>query len=169
MRENSCCFAGNRTDKMPSSIQNNEIAHAALLLSLQRAILDAIAQGYLHFYCGMCEGFDLWAAQAVLQLQEENAIQLHAVIPFWGQEKSWTPAWKTSYQDILNRANEVIVLAEHYHPDCYFARNRYMVEHSSLLLCYHTNKKGGTAYTVRYAKKNGLIIHNLADEQCYFF
>ena len=41
-------------------------------------------------------------------------------------------------------------------------RNRYMVDNSGLCVCYWIRDKGGTAYTVHYAEKEGLKIINIA-------
>ena len=42
-------------------------------------------------------------------------------------------------------------------------RNRYMVDRSSLCLCYLRKASGGTKSTVDYAKKAGLQLLNLAE------
>ena len=52
-----------------------------------------------------------------------------------------------------------------YTSDCMLARNRYLVEHSSVLLAvYNGTYRSGTGMTVRYAKKLGreVIIINPA-------
>ena len=41
-------------------------------------------------------------------------------------------------------------------------RNRYLVDHGCVCVCYLTGDSGGTAYTVRYAEKQGLEIINIA-------
>ncbi len=48
-----------------------------------------------------------------------------------------------------------------YHQGCYYERNRYMVDHSSRMMCYYDGDKGGTEYTVKYAEQNNLQITNL--------
>ncbi len=40
--------------------------------------------------------------------------------------------------------------------------NRYLVDNSGVCVCYLTRDAGGTAYTVNYAKRQGLEIINLA-------
>ena len=45
---------------------------------------------------------------------------------------------------------------------CMHVRNRHLVDFSSYCICYQTKETGGTAYTVNYAKENGLIIYNVA-------
>ena len=44
-----------------------------------------------------------------------------------------------------------------------FKRNRYLVDHSSLCICYLTRQTGGTAYTFNYAKNKGIEIINIAE------
>ena len=43
-------------------------------------------------------------------------------------------------------------------------RNRHLVDNSSLCISYLTSDSGGTAYTVDYAKANGLKVINLAEQ-----
>ncbi|MCL2883887.1 MAG: hypothetical protein FWF49_00185 [Oscillospiraceae bacterium] len=42
------------------------------------------------------------------------------------------------------------------------ARNRALVDHSDVCVCFLNKSTGGTAYTVKYAQKKGLSIINLA-------
>jgi len=43
-------------------------------------------------------------------------------------------------------------------------RDRYMVEHSEVCICYMTRNTGGTSYTVAQALKKGIEVVNLAVE-----
>ena len=45
---------------------------------------------------------------------------------------------------------------------CMYKRNRHLVDHSGVCVCYLTKDSGGTTYTVRYARAHGLEIINLA-------
>ena len=49
---------------------------------------------------------------------------------------------------------------------CMHARNRYMIDNSSLCIAYMTKHTGGTAYTVEYAQENNKKIFNIAENQC---
>ena len=44
-------------------------------------------------------------------------------------------------------------------------RNRFMVDRSSLCICYMTAFQGGTASTVHYAQTQKLPVVNVADEE----
>ena len=71
------------------------------------------------------------------------------------------------YDRIIALADEVICLSERYYKGCMYARNRFMVDNSNYCICYMTETTGGTAYTVGYAKQQGLHVINIADQFNY--
>ena len=44
-------------------------------------------------------------------------------------------------------------------------RNRHLVDGSSVCIAYLTQEKGGTAYTVNYAKQKEVQVINLAERK----
>lgn len=154
--EKTCCFTGPR----PEKTLDNEymIKYYARL-----AVLEAIEQGYTHFLSGMSRGFDLFASEVVIQLQDEYDITLIAVIPFVEQSKTWGLKDKLLYEKILSKARYTVCIAEKYRQSLYFARNMFMVNHSSKVISYYRNTGGGTKHTLDYATKKGIDIVNVAD------
>ena len=79
------------------------------------------------------------------------------------QSDRWHFAEKRRYREILKQADTAEFLFERYTPDCMLRRDDAMVARSGYCVCYLRDpaaKRGGTAYTVRRAKKVGLeIIH----------
>lgn len=71
------------------------------------------------------------------------------------------------YDRIIALADEVICLSERYYKGCMHARNHFMVDNSNYCICYMTETTGGTAYTVGYAKQQGLHVINIADQFNY--
>lgn len=141
-----------------------------MIQSLRRAVLRAVEQGYTVFLSGMSRGFDLWAAETVLELQQTNPqIELWALIAFHGMERYWEPEWQQRYTRVLYRARHTISICDRYQPDCYTRRDEELVKRSSRCICYFTGIPGGTAYTVRYAAKSGLTVVNLAEAQPSLF
>ena len=66
----------------------------------------------------------------------------------------WSEDAKNRYFSILRQADSVIYVSRNYYKDCMLDRNRFMVDHASILLAvYNGEKRGGTAATVNYAKK----------------
>ena len=64
---------------------------------------------------------------------------------------------------IKTQADKVVYTSQEYTSDCMFKRNRHLVNHSSLCICYLSRNSGGTAYTVDYSIRNNLKIENIAN------
>ena len=63
---------------------------------------------------------------------------------------------RTQYHSILEQANKIVRTGHEYTKKCMLDRNRYMVDHAGILLAvYNGERRGGTAMTVRYARKLG--------------
>ncbi len=128
-----------------------------------RAVIEKLyAAGFREFRCGGALGFDTLAALEVLAYRREKEdISLVLMLPCRDQDKAWTPSQKQLYRDILERADEVRVLAEHYYRGCMFVRNRALVDGSECCIAYLTSDRGGTKMTVNYAEKQGINVINL--------
>ena len=152
----SCCFSGHR--KIP---KGQEDALRVRLLSVIYELCSS--QKYTTFYTGGALGWDTLAARAVIEVRKELPdVRLILVLPCKDQAKRWKAADREVYDSLKASADEVACLAEHYYRGCMFLRNRYLVDHSSVCVCYQTKDSGGTAYTVKYARKKGLKVINLA-------
>ena len=151
----ACAFTGHRPKSFPWKY--DETAYDCVLLkeTLTEQIKLLTEQGVTEFLSGMAQGVDLWAAEIVLDLKKKNpALRLHCVLPCEEQERKWPTSEQERYHSILRQADEVIYVNREYTSDCMFARNRYLVEHSSVLLAvYNGTYRSGTGMTVRYAKK----------------
>lgn len=55
-------------------------------------------------------------------------------------------------------------MADDYDRGCMYKRNRFLVDNSTVCVCYLTAVNGGTAYTVGYAKSKNLTVINLAEK-----
>ncbi len=154
-REKSCCFSGHR------ALPREE--RPAVEAALEREIENLICRGVVDFLAGGALGFDTMAAKAVLRVKEHwPKIRLSLILPCKDQDKNWAHKDKEEYRRLLAYADEVTILTEHYQEGCMQLRNRYMVDESQYLICYHKSKTGGTAYTVRYAKEKNREIINLS-------
>ncbi len=117
-----------------------------------------IKRGIDTFYCGMAKGFDLAAAEIVLGYKASCGVKLIACIPYEGQAEYFSFSDKERYENILNYCDEKVIFSKNYNRWCMHARDRYMAENSSVVVCYLRKKSGGTFYTVEYAKSLGLKI-----------
>ena len=165
-KDKTAAFSGHRTYKMKmgqrSLFQGNDMDGSENLSArIEAEITNLILKGYDTFMCGMAEGFDLMAAEAVITLREQYSnIRLIAVIPYPGQADTFNKKSKTTYEKVLTEADETTIICDRYLPECYHLRNNYMIDNSSALICYYNESKGGTEYTVKKAIKNGLDIIN---------
>ncbi len=155
MKSQTCCFTGHRD--IPPEVWPK------LSQRLEAAVERLIGEGYCYFGAGGALGFDTMAAKVVLRLRRKYPqIRLILVLPCPSQADRWPAADVAVYRRILQQADKVVYTSQHYTRGCMFVRNRHLVDHSSVCLCYQTSPTGGTAYTVHYAQTPGLHIENLA-------
>jgi len=122
---------------------------------LRDLIQRAIDAGYDLFLSGFAVGADRLFARLVLEVQDENPVRLEAAIPYAGQLNSTDK----EFQFLLTRCSAVTVVCEQYTPDCFFIRNRYLVDHSDAVIAvYDGRQRGGSFYTIKYAKSVGKKI-----------
>jgi uncharacterized phage-like protein YoqJ len=87
-----------------------------------------------------------------LEFQNERPVRLEAAIPYAGRKKCCDP----EFQALLRQCQAVHAVSEAYFPGCFFARNRWMVERSDAVIAvYDGRRKGGSFYTIQYAKSMG--------------
>jgi len=157
MKNQTCCFTGHRN--IP--IDERE----SIKQRLKEEIISLIHQGVRYFATGGALGFDTMAALAVLKLKREYPhIRLILVLPYRDQQEKWRAWDKFIYDLILDQADKAVYISRYYTHDCMHKRNRHLVDHSGICVCYLTNPHSGTAYTVDYAKQRGLRIINLAPQ-----
>ncbi len=134
-RSHCVCFTGHRPEKLT-------LSEDAIKAGLEQQIVQAIANGYTTFITGMAQGVDLWAGKIVADLRDNGLpIKLVAANPYPGFGKGWAPEWKTLHQEITARADLVENVCKGYNKGCFMARNKWMVDHSDLVIAVLTEKK----------------------------
>ena len=126
---------------------------------LRQQVRALYARACSVFLCGMARGCDLYFAEAVLELRDAGAgVKLIAMLPCPSQAARWDARTLERYRQILARCDEVRVLEAAYSPGCMLRRNRAMVDAADVLLTVFDGSEGGTAATIRYAKRRGTEI-----------
>ena len=147
----TACFTGHRIippEELPMVKAN-----------LRNVLIECIEKGYKYFGTGGALGFDTLAANIVLDLKNDNPhIRLILVLPCLEQTRGWRQADVEEYERIKSKADKVVYTSKHYFNGCMHKRNRHLVDNSSLCICYYKGVKGGTRYTLKYAKQRGLSI-----------
>ena len=130
---------------------------------IEECVREAYRNGITNFISGMAIGFDLLAAEVVLSLRHEcPAITLTAVLPFREQASRFNELNRCRYYKCLSQADDIVILSNDYTAKCYLERDRFMVEHSSLLIaCYDGRNRGGTFWTVNFAARTGKNVINI--------
>ena len=157
LRLHRCCFTGHRPEKM-------ELGEKEIKSLLEKAIDDAIAEGYVTFITGMAMGTDIWAAEIVLERKKTNKeLHLISALPHSNFESRRSMAEKMRFNKILKKADLVKEINNHYFTGCYQVRNEWMVDRSNLVIAVFNGQKSGTKNTVDYAKRKGIKVMNVLD------
>ena len=150
-----CCFTGHRYFPWKDDIGHPQ--HKVLMSKLERVIDFALARGATHFICGNAVGVDTWAAELVLKKKRTNPqIFLEIALPFAGHNAN-----ELACQKVQQKADLVhVVGTAKNRRSAFFERNRYMVDHSDLLIAVYckSHARGGTVATMEYAKKQGIEV-----------
>lgn len=151
-RLHRCCFTGHR----PHKLRRSEIEIKA---DLEKAIKQAIADGYITFITGMAYGVDIWAGQIVVRLRQSNpTLHLVAAVPFPGFEDRWSADWKKAYSELLDQADLVQYICHRYNGGAYQRRNEWMVDHANRVIAVFNGEASGTKNTIDYANQKGIKI-----------
>ena len=156
MRSQTCCFTGHREIREEDEEYiRNRIREQVLLL---------MEKGFSSFAVGGARGFDMLAAEVLLDLKEEGKrLFLISALPFPDWRTGWPERDIAREERILGQSDEVIYSGETHSRSLYLDRDRKMVNMSSVCIAWCTRNNGGTAYTIRYALKQGVQVINLAD------
>lgn len=158
----SCCFTGHRPAKLPWRYREDDPRCVALKKRLYDAVEAAYEQGYRHFLCGMAQGCDLYFCECVLELRAQYPdVTVEAAIPCPTQADAWPADQRERYGRLVAACDYETVVSAKYTSSCMQRRDRYMVDHASLLIAVFDGSPGGTRYTVQYAMGRGLDIVDL--------
>ncbi len=161
-RQESCCFTGHRPAKLPWGYREEDVRCRMLKQRLADAVESAYEEGYRHFLCGMAQGCDLYFCECVLALREQHPeVTVEAAIPCPTQADPWPADQRARYERLVNACDFETMVSSRYTAACMQRRDRYMVDHASLLIAAFDGSPGGTRYTVEYAMRRGLSIVDL--------
>ncbi len=165
----SVCFSGYRPKKFDFPLINGNKQFEQLKSELKSLAIKLIKDGYKTFYIGLAEGFDVIAGEILLQCEKElNLIlDIQCVLPYLNFFDTFEGDWGKRASKLIDETNSINIISMKYKQGVFYERNRFMVDNSKLLVCYYDGKKGGTKYTLDYAKKNNLYIINIANSKKY--
>ena len=149
-RKHRCCFTGHRPEKLNA-------LECDVKRWLEEQIDQAIADGFVTFISGCAMGVDIWAGQIVMEKKKKNpALHLIAATPWPGFSRRWSDDWQQQYSDLLQGADLVVPVCNHYHRGVFQQRNEWMVDRSNRVIAYYNGSPGGTRNTIEYAGRKGV-------------
>ena len=161
-RPSSCSFTGHRPGKLPWRYNERDPRCVDLKRRIRDAVDTAYQEGYRHFLCGMAQGCDLYFCECVLALRARHPdVTVEAAIPCPTQAAEWPEAEQVRYRTLVRAYDYETMVSDHYTRDCMQRRNRYLVDHASLLIAVCDGTAGGTRYTIEYALRQRLNIVDL--------
>ena len=150
----TCCFTGHRKISRDEMLRLPEI--------LDKVLESLIWQGVSTFRAGGAIGFDTVAALAVIEKKSAHPeITLELELPCKDQSDGWSDDDKRVYEYVISQADSVSYTCEKYRKGCMYERNRRLVDGADFCVAFCSSEKGGSAYTVNYAKKQGLNVINI--------
>lgn len=134
--------------------------------ALAAEIDKALADGFTYFITGGARGVDTWAAELVLERRKTNpGIVLELAKPWSGCYRKVKGPDGERLRAIEAAANKVTVVSDGMDEAADFIlRDCYMVDSSERLIAVYDDSsegRSGTKDTLRYARANGLDIHQI--------
>ena len=158
----SCCFTGHRPAKLPWNNAESDERCTALKRRIADAVEAAYDDGFRHFICGMAPGCDLYFCESVLRLRALHPeVTVEAAIPCPTQADAWPHDQRERSARLLDACDYETMVSARYTSFCMQRRDRYMVDHASLLIAAFDGTPGGTRYTMQYAMSRRVSIVDL--------
>ncbi|NMA91512.1 MAG: DUF1273 domain-containing protein [Firmicutes bacterium] len=151
----SCCFIGHR--KLPGK----RIEY--ILEQLNVAVEKLVKLGVTTFISGGAPGFDQIASSLIIARKEMGRnIRLVFALPCKEPDQFWAPKQQEFYANLLEKADQIIYVSAEYRDNCIERHNRFLIDQSAYCICACLYPIGVTAQRIRYARKRGLRVINVA-------
>lgn len=137
------------------SLEGGKLSAPGRIASVGRCHPPSYRVGATHFLCGNAIGVDTWAAELLIRQKKQHPeLFLEIALPF------------ASHNEREFACCAVCQLADWVHvvgnAKCrraaFYQRDRYLVDHSGLLIAVESLVFGGTARTVQMARAKGIPI-----------
>lgn len=143
---------GHRPDKLPNKITGYNLLNPTYQYIRKELIKIIEELKPEKIISGMALGYDTVLAEMAINLK----IPLIAAVPFTGQEKIWPKKSQDDYNQLLNQAQEIVIVCEGGYAGWKMQqRNEFLVQNCDILIaCFINNEvSGGTFNCIQYAKK----------------
>lgn len=142
MNSFSCVITGHRPTRFKFKYNEKDKRCQRIKKCLQEQLIRLYHQGVRCFWVGGAMGVDMWAAELLLRMKEQQAyqdVELCLALPFEGYNADWDD-WHRKRMDFIRRyAEKVLVLGEMPSSESYKKRNYYMVEQAGHMIAVYDN------------------------------
>lgn len=154
-RLNALCITGHRPEKLPGG-KKLECLKKTLYYYLEYAV----KQGYTHFFDGLADGIDFYAAEYLFRLRETNPeLYVIGVQPSEDYEAFFRKAgYDLERLHIMQQnVDRLVVLPQKsWMRGAFLRRNSFMVDHCMAVLAVCSGASSGSLFTFRHGIKQGL-------------
>lgn len=154
-RLNALCVTGHRPEKLPGG-KKLECLKKTLYYYLEYAV----KQGYTHFFDGLADGIDFYAAEYLFRLRETNPeLCVIGVQPSEDYEAFFRKAgYDLERLHIMQQnVDRLVVLPQKsWMRGAFLRRNSFMVDHCMAVLAVCSGDSSGSLFTFRHGIKQGL-------------
>jgi len=145
MNFHTAAFTGHRYDKIGGYKLPNP-TYIYVCQQIEKTLKELNPQKVIS---GMALGVDQIAAYISIKLN----IPLVAAIPFEGQEKAWPSQSQKTYNMLLSKTSEKVIVCDGgYAANKMQIRNQWMVDNCDILIACFDGSPGGTANCIKYAQ-----------------
>lgn len=136
IENNTVAFIGDKILTTPSGSPDSNLLNV-IRTELQLVIEDLYKERKFIFLTGINPGFDMLAAEVVLECAKKyKSIELHAIIPFPGQELCYSDEDKVRYKRIYEAASNHIYLNEEFCMEALMQQMEYLISESSEVVLF---------------------------------
>lgn len=137
--------------------QKNHPAALYIKTALKKELIAMMDEGLEWVLISGQLGVELWAAEAVFDLQTEYPeLKLAVITPFLGQEANWNEQNKEWYESVLSGADFIdsVTKKGYENPQQFRLKNQFFIEKSdAMLLVYDREKEGSPKYLYELAEQ----------------
>lgn len=166
----ACSFTGHRPSYFCFGYNESDEKCIQLKYILKKAILFLVTKKNIKvFNTGMAIGFDMWAAEMVIEVKKEFPdVKLMAYLPTDEPNNKWPKETINRYNYILSQCDEVFILNSQNTQSVkksMLYRNRALVDNCCCIITCYDGKSSGTGYTINYAKQKNIPILNIFKDE----
>ena len=156
-KQQTCCLTGHRV--IPPGEEQKIMVRAGNIIT------KLIREKNVRFFgVGGAVGFDMLAAEYLLDLRErrEQQLKIVSVLPWpgWRETDDWTDDLREREERILRACDKVVYVRDEWEKNVFLLRDRMLVDGSAWCVSYCNRLRTGTSYTVRYAMEHGVKVMN---------